>query len=525
MRQLLLLITVFLNVIVVRGQTTFQKTYGGTSTDMGSSVQQTSDGGYIAVGITFSFSSGNQYFYLIKTNSTGDTLWTKTFGGINNDEGYSVQQTSDGGFIIAGYTNSFGVGNVDIYLIKTDSTGNMVWNKTIGGTVSEEAYSVQQTTDGGYIITGVTDSFGAGLEDVYLVKTDSIGNILWTKTYGGSNDDVGSSVYQTADGGYIVGGYTKSFGAGNYDFYLIKTDVSGNVQWTKTFGGINDEQSYSVQQTTDGGYVIIGYTNSFGAGFEDVYIIKTDTSGNTVWSKTYGGIYDDEGYSIQQTTDGGFILVGFTQSFGFGDYDTYLIRTDPTGNILWTRTFGGSNGDVGSSVKQTTDAGYIIVGRTENFGAGNYDFYLIKTDSIGNSGCNENNPATVSNNTTSIVTNPATLVSSGGSSTTPVPIILSGGMTNTVCFTSAINEVNESNSFNIFPNPFSFTTTLQTNIFLKNASLTIYNSIGQVVKQIDNLAGQTIIFNRGNLPSGLYFICITQDNKIIATDKLVMTDK
>ena len=314
---------------------------------------------------------------------SGQIGWIKTYGS-GGDVGFSVQQTEDGGYIIAGITWSFGADYEDVYLIKTDAYGNVEWTKTYGGSYNDWGYSVQQTEDGGYIIAGTTESFGAGYYDVYLIKTDAYGNAEWTKTYGGSDDDWGWSAQQTEDGGYIIAGRTWSFGAGASDVCLTKTDAYGNVEWTKTYGGSDQDGGESVQQTEDGGYIIAGWTKSFGAGEADVYLIKTDAYGNVEWTKTYGGSGDDSGCSVQQTSDGGYIIAGGTESFGAGEADVYLIKTDAYGNVEWTKTYGGSDDDWGRSVQQTSDGGYIIAGGTESFGAGGYYVYLIKTDAYGN---------------------------------------------------------------------------------------------------------------------------------------------
>jgi len=364
-------------------QQRWERTYGGASGDYGHSVQQTSDGGYIVAGLTRSFGAGNYDVYLIKTNASGDTLWTRTYGGKNWDQGNSVQQTTDGGYIIVGYTSSFrDTLSDDVYLIKTDASGDTLWTKTYGGNFGDEGWSIQQTSDGGYIIAGITSSFGVNT-DVWLIKTNASGNTLWTRTYGGTSWDLGEDVKQTTDGGYIIAGWTRSFGNSD-QVYLVKTNASGDTIWTRTYGGTNQDWGNSVQQTLDGGYIVAGWTNSFGNTWQ-VYLIKTNALGDTLWTRTYGGAMEEYGYSVHQTTDRGYIVVGVTSSFG-NNYQVYLIKTNASGDTLWTRTYGGAAYDEGRTVQQTSDGGYIIAGSTASFGPGSYDVYLIKTDANGNVG-------------------------------------------------------------------------------------------------------------------------------------------
>lgn len=359
----------------------WNKTFGGSNHDYGRSVKETKDGGFIVTGYTRSFGLGNYDVYLIKTDSTGKLGWYKTFGGSDSDYGYSVEETADGGYAIAGVTNSFGSGNYDFYLIKTDSNGDIIWNKTFGGTNDDRGYSLQQTNDQGFIITGYTYSLGSINNDVYLIKTDSAGNLEWNKTYKASSYDFAESVRETNDGGYIIAGYTQSFGAGGYDVYLIKTDSTGNLEWNKTFGGNKYDWGRSAEQATDGGYIIAGYTASYGKGNNDVYLIKTGPTGNLEWNKTFGGTNQDEGYSVHQTHEGGYIIGGITSSSGAGATDFYLIKTDSAGNLQWNKTFGGTQMDIAYSIQETAHQGYIVTGYTSSYGEGGNDVYLIRLGS------------------------------------------------------------------------------------------------------------------------------------------------
>ena len=269
-----------------------------------------------------------------------------SYGGSKDDFGYSLVQTSDGGYAIAGYTGSFSAGDWDVYLVKTDSVGNMQWNKTYGGTNDDTGWSVIQTSDGGYAIAGITRSFGGSGGKVYLVKTDSAGNMQWNKTYGERPESFGWSLVQTYDGGYAITGSTSG------DFYLVKTDSTGNMQWSNFYGGANEDFGYSVVQTSDGGYAITGDTFSFGAGGRDIYLVKTDSTGNMIWNKTFGGTNDDYGVSLVQTSDGGYAIAGHTFSFGVGSIDFYLVKTDSAGNMQWNKTYGGTGTNFGWSLVQ-----------------------------------------------------------------------------------------------------------------------------------------------------------------------------
>ena len=368
----------------------FEKTFGGKEEDGGSSIVRTSDGGFAIVGSTHPeiVKPGmkiilRQNAWLIKVNDKGEVIWQRTFGGdINSSDvtwGNSVQQTSDGGFIIAGGRNIAGSHRRSLYLVKTDSEGKLEWEKTFKS--RSVGTSVQQTSDGGYVITGLLES-GSDIQ-VYLVKTDDKGNKLWWRAFGGDDLDWGTSVQQTSDGGFIIVGVTRSFSKflsfGKEDVYLIKTDGEGNLVWQKSFGGRRDDGGNSVLQTPDGGYIIAGYTRSLGAGETDIYLIKTDGEGNLVWQRTFGGKGKDYGKSVCRTSDGGYVIVGETESFGSGKADVYLIKTDGEGNLEWQKTFGGEGEDYGGSVQQLPDGGFIVVGTTNSLGAGGYDVYLIRT--------------------------------------------------------------------------------------------------------------------------------------------------
>ncbi len=363
----------------------WEKTYASNYPSVGNSVRQTPDGGYIVSGTQWHRGGVQSDILLIKTDDAGNVAWTRRFAVGEVDRGLSVELTTDGGYIIAGSTWGWGKGKSDVCFVRSDADGHEVWSRTFGGKDREQSYSVKQTSDGGYIIAGQTASFGTGNYDIYLIKTDIDGELLWSKTFGGHNRDCAYSVQQTIAGGYIIAGETDSFGSGDYDVYLIKTDAKGNEIWSSIYGSKYRDYGRSVVQTIDGGFLVAGSTWRSGSGYSDIFLLKTDGNGKELWTKSFGGKYNDNGYAVQMTTDGGYIIAGNTRRFRkTGNCDVYLVKTDGNGNLVWEQTFGGEDFDSGYSVQQTRAGGYIVSGETNSFGLKSSSVYLVKTDANGN---------------------------------------------------------------------------------------------------------------------------------------------
>jgi len=359
----------------------WSRTYGGSSYEYCNAVQCTQDRGYALAGETSSFGAGGYDFWLVKTDSNGDSLWSRTFGGADHEYcmSLSVEPGTIGGYVLAGKTRSFGAGEYDFWLVKASRYGDSLWSRTYGGTDHEACQSVQPTPDGGYALGGWTRSFGSGQDDFWLVKTNAYGDSLWSRTFGGSGEDVCRAIQRTPDGGYILAGYTTSFGAGSYDFWLVKTNASGDSLWSRTYGGTSWDRCTSAMRTADGGYILAGHTASFGSGQDDFWLVKTDANGDSLWSQTFGSTDPDWCIAMRQSADHGYIMAGYTESFGMGKKDAWLVKADANGNSLWSRTFGGTEDDYGRSVVQTPGGGYAVAGYTRSFGAGMTDFWLVGT--------------------------------------------------------------------------------------------------------------------------------------------------
>jgi len=364
----------------------WEKTYGSAMVDWGRCVQQTSDGGYIISGAYDRnvYMPWQGYVYLLKIDAMGNQEWEKQHGIYPYENlGQYIQQTSDGGYIIAGFIGY--TYHIDAYVLKTDSAGDLTWTRILGHfDYYDNSLSVQETTDNGYIITGWTGSYGAGSSDTWLIKLNSSGEDEWNTTFGGSDLDGGECVRQTSDEGYIISGSTESFDSGgNGDAWLIKTDMNGNEIWNKSYGGQYLDIGKSVIQTSDGGYVLTGSTSSYGAGNHDAWLIKTDMYGNEIWNNTYGDSSWDQGKSVVQTADGGYFITGDYTDPIQGDLELYMIKTDSDGIEEWNyiiehESLGST--DSGSYGIQTNDGGYIATGETGEYNLAKVDLLLIKLE-------------------------------------------------------------------------------------------------------------------------------------------------
>lgn len=361
------------------------KAYGGVSRDVAHSVQKTSDGGFIVAGETYSLGAVNSDEWVLKIDANGNIQWQKVYGGIGYDIARSIQQTADGGYIVAGETSSFGA-DTEVWILKLDGSGSIQWQNRYGGAGVDVAYSIQQTSDGGYIAVGETTSFGAGGADAFVFKLKSDGSIDWQKSYGGTNDDRARSIQQTLDDGFIVAGETDSFGGGDLDIWVLKLDGQGAVVWQKSYGGNDDDVANSVQQTSDGGYIVAGGTTPTGSTVNDVFLLRLDASGGVVWQKTYGGVNDDVAYSSQQTSDGGYIVAGRSSSFGNIFGDIWVLKIEPNGDIDWQKTYGGNESNSANAIQQLSDGRYIVAGETSYFGAGEADVCVLKLEGNGEIG-------------------------------------------------------------------------------------------------------------------------------------------
>ena len=381
MKNTLILLSVLVSCVLLQAQSPFMRAIGTTGDDFANSIEPTSDGGFILAGYTSGSGAGGQDVLLVKLDASGAIQWAKTAGGTINDTAFHVRQSSDAGYIATGQTNSVtGVGQV--LLTKFDGNGTIQWTSTLGNSSDSAAgFSVQQTNDGGYVVTGFP---GGAIGGLGLLKYSAAGQLEWLRRAQGTNL-YGNSVQQTSDGGYVVAG-SQQIGGGN-DVVLLKFDGSGNLQWAQLAGSTHDSAN-SVRQTSDGGYIVAGATASFGAGGQDALLLKYDSSGTLQWARIVGGSGDEAADSVRQTSDSGYIVSGHTSSFGGSGTVVLLLKFDSSGTLQWARAGGGSTG--GTAVQQTSDGNYTVAASTASFGAGGVDLLLIRTDANGNiAGCSD----------------------------------------------------------------------------------------------------------------------------------------
>ncbi len=348
----------------------FAKAYGGGTGDRAYSIVQTPDGGFAAAGWTGSFGAGGTDFLVLKLSPDGSLQWAKALGGPDVDYAYSIAQESDGGFAIAGWTESFGTGSPHVLVVKLSRDGSLEWAKALAGPEADYAYSIAQTSDGGFAVAGWTRSFGSGKTDALIFKLSSDGSLQGASTFGGPEEDRALSVTRTSDGGFAVAGWTESFGVGKKDVLILKFSPDGSLEWTRVFGWAGEEVARSIIQTSDGGFVVAGETTSLGAGSWDFIVLKLSRDGSFEWVKTYGGAYGDRAYSITQTSDGGFAVAGETESFGAYYSDFLVLKLSPDGSLEWARTFGEGGANCAYSIVQTSYGGFAVAGGSDAFGAG-----------------------------------------------------------------------------------------------------------------------------------------------------------
>jgi hypothetical protein len=513
--------------------------------------------------------------------------WQKTFGGSDNDVANSIQQTTDNGYIITGYSKSVdgdlsvNNGNADYWILKLDSNGIKEWQKTLGGSGNEFANAIVQTSDGGYILAGSSNSNDSditgnkGMDDYWIVKLETNGNVQWKKCMGGSNADGANSIQQTSDGGYIIAGSSVSndgdingthHGTAAYtDYWIVKTDDGGSIQWQKSLGGTLSDVPTSIQQTTDGGYIVAGYSYSNDGDLNgnhhglniitDCWIVKLDATGNIQWQKSLGGDNYDNAFSIRQTSDGGYIFAGSSNSVNgdvtgnHGSDDYWIVKLNSTGDIDWQKSFGGSLNDRPFSIYPTNDGGYVVAGYSfsidgdiigDHHGTNNNkDYWILKIDMSGTilwrksfGGTNNEEPYSIQQTTDNGFIVGGYTLSTNGDVTDP-----KGAFDFWIIKISSLVGIPEIEStiknFEIRPNPFSNHTTISFELLSnENNQLVIYDIEGRAIKNIpsDNLIIGTNKFfwdatnNSGNkVESGIYFVTFISGNNR-ETKRMVILD-
>jgi len=361
--------------------TLWTRKIGGPGIDVGNEIIQSSDGGFVIAGYTTSFGAGQRDAFLVKLDSLGNILWQKTYGTTLLEQAYSVKETYDGGLIISAFIYA---ATANLFLIKTNQNGDTLWTKNIGLSGNDFGTNIQLADDGGFLIVGYTDSnISNGDRDVWLLKLDSIGTVLWQRTYGGTDADEGFKLLKLSNDNLLISGYSQSFSGGDRDGWIVKTDSSGNFIWSKGFGSGSYDEFTAAAEDENRNLYLIGTTET--SGDRDLWIVKTDSGGNHLFTESYGGSHWEWGHDIKKTNDGNFIVTGFNQSNSSGLRQLWILKIDQQGDTLWTKLIRSTNGSEGYSVIQTQDNRYAVTGVASSSGTGS-DVWVIRLKPEGTSG-------------------------------------------------------------------------------------------------------------------------------------------
>lgn len=519
----------------LHSQSTFQKVYISDDGSQANDVIPLSQGGYAIAGWYDVQGLFSAEFYLVVIEATGDTLWTRTYGkqidtssfvqNGSGNEGYQITQTQDGGFLFVGERHEIAGGTSDAYLVRTDAQGELMWARMYGGDDNEYAIGAVQDAKGNFIIGGFTETFGAGIRDMFLFKVTEGGDTLWTRTYGGESIDAAIEMKSTSDGGFIMTGYTFSFGAGSSDVYVIRTDSSGQVLWQKTFGGTLNDIGHAIVETADGGFVIAGETESFGVGNRDIYLLRINADGDLQWSFAYGGMDYEAANAVTLSQNGDIAIAGYTRGDGAGAEDFLLLLTDDKGEMKWARTYGGPEDETAKAIITTPDDGFLMTGYARSFSTGGLDVYLVRTDSMGISGCDQTVESFSTQNITTTEDTPASVISYG--TVIKQRPTLSGRTNTTVSDPCAILNTDSGEGieepFSIYPNPANdvlYINSPQASI-TGTCMVNLFDTFGRRVlhRRID--AGDDTIALT-SLPPGVYVVSIFNGRETFARTIVIL---
>jgi len=359
--------------------TEWQKIYGGEDDDIANAVMMLEDGDTVIVGECKSFNAKRSDICVTRLNKEGQTKWRKLLGGKKKEKGIAISRAKDGNLLVLGEGKSFNNnGDQDLYVAKLSLEGKVMWEKSFGGDRDEYAGGIAGTNDGGVLIVGDTESFSKkGYRDIYIVRLDKNGNELSIKTIGGKLNDEANSLTRTADGNFMMVGSREVKRSGNADFFLMKLNQDGQKIWARTLGQAENDVLMAVAPTPDGGIVATGKTRSYNSVQTDLAVMNFNKDGKLIWFKIYGFKYYDEGNAITMTKDGGYVVAGKTNSMGKGDYDAYILALSSKGELLWSKLYGESNKDIAHGITRTTDGKIVVVGESDSY-TRSKNFYMIK---------------------------------------------------------------------------------------------------------------------------------------------------